>query len=148
MSIDPTDADNLVEPAQESAESASEPVESTSDTANLDAVEAPPLEPKELDRYECTSCGYIYEPVKGDGKRRIPTGTPFEELPISWRCPVCGARPVQFANVGPVGAPSGFKGNLQYGFGVNSLTPSQKNLLIFSGLALAVLFFLSLYGMG
>ena len=39
------------------------------------------------------------------------------------------------------------KENLGYGFGVNTLTPSQKNILIFSALALGFLFFLSLYGL-
>jgi len=28
---------------------------------------------------------------KGDRKGKIPPGTPFEELPNDWRCPVCGA---------------------------------------------------------
>lgn len=41
-------------------------------------------------RYRCSVCGYIYDPLKGDG-RRIKPGTPFEELPDDWRCPVCGA---------------------------------------------------------
>lgn len=100
------------------------------------------------DRYECQACGYIYEPAKGDGKRNIPPETPFQDLPITWRCPVCGARPAQFRSVGVAGEPSGFQENLKYGFGVNSLTPGQKNVLIFGALALAFLFFLSLYGLG
>lgn len=106
-----------------------------------------PLTPKEMDRYECRSCGYAYEPAKGDGRANISAGVPFEELPINWRCPVCSAPKKQFSNIGPVGSPSGFKENLNYGLGVNALTPAQKNILIFSGLALAVLFFLSLYGL-
>jgi rubredoxin len=108
------------------------------------SVEA--VDPTTLDRHECAACGYIYEPVKGDGKQ-IPPGTPFEELPPTWRCPVCGARTKQFANIGPVGNPSGFKSNLGYGLGVNTLTPGQKNILIFGSLALMVLLFLSLYGL-
>ncbi|MFM7888380.1 MAG: rubredoxin, partial [Pseudanabaena sp.] len=32
-------------------------------------------------------------------------------------------------------------------FGVNVLPPSQKNLLIFGALALAVIFFISLYAL-
>ncbi|WP_013324410.1 rubredoxin [Gloeothece verrucosa] len=97
--------------------------------------------------HECRACGYVYEPKKGDGKGNIPSGTPFEELPVSWRCPVCGVPKSQFVNVGAVDAPSGFADNLNYGFGVNRLTPGQKNLLIFGALALAFLFFLSLYGL-
>jgi rubredoxin len=102
---------------------------------------------KALDRHECRACGYVYEPTKGDSKHDIAPGTPFEELPTDWRCPVCGARQSAFQNVGPAGSPSGFKENLRYGLGVNTLTPMQKNLLIFGGLGLGVLFFLSLYGL-
>ena len=107
----------------------------------------PPLDPKDLDCYECRSCGYSYEPVKGDSTNSIPAGVAFEQLPESWRCPVCTARKTAFSNIGPVGNPSGFKENLGYGLGVNTLTPGQKNLLIFGGLALGFLFFISLYGL-
>ncbi len=98
-------------------------------------------------RYECQACGYVYEPLKGDSNRNVPAGTPFEELPSNWRCPVCGARTSQFENIGSTGAPSGFQENLNYGLGVNRLTPGQKNLLIFGALALGFLLFLSLYGL-
>lgn len=97
--------------------------------------------------YECRACGYVYEPRRGDSNANIPGGTAFEELSADWRCPVCGARKSQFENIGASGAPSGFQENLNYGLGVNRLTPTQKNLLIFGGLALAFLFFISLYGL-
>lgn len=109
--------------------------------------EQKPLTPQEMDRFECRACGYTYEPAKGDDRARISAGTAFEELPINWRCPVCSAPKKQFSNIGPVGAPSGFKENLSYGLGVNVLTPGQKNVLIFGALALGFLFFLSLYGL-
>lgn len=105
------------------------------------------LDPTTLDQYECRSCGYVYEPTKGDDRRQIPAGVPFKELPVNWRCPVCGAKPTAFQSIGPAGTASGFKENLGFGFGVNKLTPAQKNLLIFGGLALGVIFFLSLYGL-
>lgn len=98
-------------------------------------------------RFECRGCGYVYEPEKGDNSSGIEAGTRFEDLPITWRCPVCGARRTAFVNIGAAGAPSGFQENLQYGFGVNNMTPGQKNLLIFGGLALGFLFFMSLYGL-
>jgi rubredoxin len=98
-------------------------------------------------RHECRSCGYVYEPSRGDSNRNIPPGTLFEELPTDWRCPVCSARTSAFENIGSSDAPSGFQENLSYGFGVNRLTPAQKNILIFGGLALGLLFFLSLYGL-
>ena len=97
--------------------------------------------------YECRSCGYIYVPSKGDNQGNIPAGTLFADLPNDWRCPVCGVRKTQFINIGAQGAPSGFAENLDYGFGVNRLTPGQKNLLIFGALALGFLFFLSLYSL-
>jgi rubredoxin len=105
------------------------------------------VDPKTLDRYECRTCGYIYEPVRGDDRHPVSPGTPFESLPQDWGCPVCGAKAARFQNIGVVGAPSGFKENLGYGFGVNTLTPGQKNLLIFGALGLAFLFFISLYGL-
>ena len=101
-----------------------------------------------LDRYECRACGYVYEPTKGDDARTIQAGTAFQDLPEKWTCPVCSAPPSQFANIGPEGAPSGFKENLGYGIGVNSLPPGQKNLLIFGVLGLFVLILLSFYGLG
>lgn len=97
--------------------------------------------------YECRTCGYVYEPNKGDSKSDIPSGTLFDALPGEWRCPVCGVRKSQFVSIGAANAPSGFQENLNYGLGVNQLTPNQKNLLIFGALALAFLFFLSLYGL-
>ena len=100
-----------------------------------------------LDRYECRACGYMYEPEKGDDSHDIPPGTSFAELPITWRCPVCTAKKVAFANIGPAGTASGFTENLSYGLGVNKLTPGQKNILIFGALALGFLFFISLYGL-
>ncbi|MDJ0724178.1 MAG: rubredoxin [Prochloraceae cyanobacterium] len=97
--------------------------------------------------YECRSCGYVYEPSKGDEKTNIPAGVTFEELPEKWRCPVCGIGKNAFTNIGAIDAPSGFAENLNYGFGVNRMTPGQKNLLIFGALALGFLFFMSLYGL-
>jgi rubredoxin len=44
-----------------------------------------------MDKYECTVCGYIYDPELGDPDANIPAGTPFEELPDDWVCPICGA---------------------------------------------------------
>jgi rubredoxin len=105
------------------------------------------VDPQSLDRHECKACGYVYEPGKGDDKRQIPPGTAFEELPVDWRCPVCSAKVTQFTNIGPAGSASGFQENLNYGLGVNRLTPGQKNLLIFGALGLGFLLFISLYGL-
>jgi len=50
-------------------------------------------------KYECIVCGYIYDPELGDPDGGIKPGTPFEEIPDDWVCPVCGARKDQFEKV-------------------------------------------------
>ena len=47
-------------------------------------------------KYRCTVCGYIYDPEKGDPDGGIKPGTPFEDIPDDWVCPVCGASKDQF----------------------------------------------------
>jgi rubredoxin len=42
-------------------------------------------------KYQCTICGYIYDPEKGDPDSGIAPQTPFEDLPDTWVCPQCGA---------------------------------------------------------
>jgi len=49
-----------------------------------------------MQKYVCTVCGYVYDPNKGDPDNGIAKGTPFEELPDDWICPVCGAEKDQF----------------------------------------------------
>lgn len=41
-------------------------------------------------RFECLECKYIYNPKYGNEKAGVKPGTPFEELPDNWVCPVCG----------------------------------------------------------
>ena len=44
-----------------------------------------------MKKYKCSVCGYVYDPAQGDPDNGIPAGTPFENLPDSWSCPICGA---------------------------------------------------------
>jgi rubredoxin len=97
------------------------------------------------DRFECRACGHIYNPDKGEPKNRIIAGTPFTALPDTWKCPACGAKQIAFTNIGTNNNASGFKENMTYGFGVNTMTAEQKSLLIYGGLGLGILLFLSLY---
>jgi flavin reductase (DIM6/NTAB) family NADH-FMN oxidoreductase RutF/rubredoxin len=46
---------------------------------------------EKMKKYKCTTCGYIYDPEKGDPDSGIKPGTTFEKLPDDWICPVCGA---------------------------------------------------------
>lgn len=41
--------------------------------------------------YICSICGFEYNPEEGDPSMGIPPGTPFEELPDDYRCPICNA---------------------------------------------------------
>ena len=89
-----------------------------------------------------------YDPNEGVKKLGIVVGTAFEDLdPIGFRCPVCRSRVGAFTDIGPRSKASGFEENLNFGLGVNRLTPGQKNVLIFGGLALGFAFFLSLYSL-
>ena len=47
-------------------------------------------------KYKCTVCGYIYDPELGDPDGGIKPGTPFEEIPDDWVCPICGAAKSDF----------------------------------------------------
>ena len=49
-----------------------------------------------MDRWECTICGYIYDPEEGDPENGIAPGTSFEDLPDDWVCPECGASKEEF----------------------------------------------------
>ena len=102
----------------------------------------------EQNRFECRSCGYIYDPLEGNKKLNIPKNTPFSEINgNTFACPVCRAGKNLYKDIGPREKPSGFEENLTYGFGFNSLPPGQKNILIFGGLAFAAACFLSLYSL-
>lgn len=52
-----------------------------------------------VQRYRCIVCNYIYDPAVGDIERGVPSGTPFENLPDDWVCPVCGAGKDMFEQV-------------------------------------------------
>jgi len=43
-----------------------------------------------MKKYECTVCGYIYDPKIGDPDGDIAPGTKFEDIPDDWVCPECG----------------------------------------------------------
>ncbi len=54
---------------------------------------------QKMAKYECTVCGYIYDPELGDPDGGIAPGTPFEEIPDDWVCPVCGAAKSEFERI-------------------------------------------------
>jgi len=42
-------------------------------------------------KYICAICGFVYDPDEGDPTMGIASGTPFEQLPEDYRCPICNA---------------------------------------------------------
>ena len=43
-----------------------------------------------MQKYLCEPCGYVYDPEIGDPDGGIAPGTPFEDIPDDWECPICG----------------------------------------------------------
>ncbi|MHB1126343.1 MAG: rubredoxin [Bacillota bacterium] len=56
-------------------------------------------ETAKMKKYNCTICGYVYDPEIGDPDGGIEPGTPFEDLPDDWVCPVCGVGKEDFEAV-------------------------------------------------
>lgn len=51
---------------------------------------------KDMKKYKCNLCGYIYDPTAGDPDNGVAGGTAFEDLPDDWVCPECGAGKEEF----------------------------------------------------
>ena len=145
--VDPPRSDDADRP-EAAPEAGSELAEGDLSAESPSETEAAPADDPATHRFECRSCGYVYDPGEGVRKLGIEPGTSFLELdPVAFRCPVCRSRVGAFLDIGPRSKPSGFEENLDFGLGVNRLTPGQKNVLIFGGFALAIAFFLSLYSL-
>lgn len=54
---------------------------------------------EKMSKWECTDCGYIYDPALGDEDGGIAPGTAFEDLPADWVCPDCGASKDMFERI-------------------------------------------------
>lgn len=49
-----------------------------------------------MTKYVCEVCGWEYDPRPGDPDNGIEPGTPFEDLPDDFVCPMCGVGKDQF----------------------------------------------------
>lgn len=56
--------------------------------------------PEEMYQCQSASCGYVYDPDRGDRRGKISKSTTFVDLPDDWRCPVCGASKKMFKPLG------------------------------------------------
>lgn len=43
-----------------------------------------------MKKWICTVCGFEYDPAEGLPEQGIEPGTPFEDLPDDFTCPICG----------------------------------------------------------
>ena len=46
--------------------------------------------------YMCLICGFIYDEAVGRPDEDIDPGTRWEDVPLNWVCPECGARKEDF----------------------------------------------------
>jgi rubredoxin len=49
--------------------------------------------------WACQFCGYVYDPSVGDPENGIAPGTPWEDIPGDWCCPMCSAEKDGFAKL-------------------------------------------------
>lgn len=47
-------------------------------------------------QYMCLICGFIYDEEQGLPDEGIAPGTRWEDVPMNWACPECGARKEDF----------------------------------------------------
>ena len=49
--------------------------------------------------YMCLICGFIYDESAGIPEEGIAPGTKWDDVPMNWTCPECGARKEDFEMV-------------------------------------------------
>lgn len=49
--------------------------------------------------YMCVVCGFVYDEASGRPEDGIPAGTPWADVPDSWRCPECNVGKADFVLV-------------------------------------------------
>jgi rubredoxin-NAD+ reductase len=51
----------------------------------------------DMQKYVCDVCGWEYDPEVGVPEAGIEPGTPFEDLPDDFECPLCSVGKDQFS---------------------------------------------------
>ncbi len=52
-------------------------------------MQQPPEQP--FRKYICVICGFIYNEEEGFPEEGIEPGTRWDDVPVTWSCPDCGA---------------------------------------------------------
>ena len=77
-------------PAFRTTETVSVVAETTKEGVTDAMTDAIMEDEKDMRKYVCVTCGWIYDPAEGDTENGVPPGTPFNSLPDDWTCPACG----------------------------------------------------------
>jgi rubredoxin len=56
-------------------------------------------ETKAFKSWMCLICGFVYDEEQGLPDEGIAPGTRWEDVPMNWTCPECGARKEDFEMV-------------------------------------------------
>ncbi len=59
-------------------------------------AEAPKPAAVEFKTWMCLICGWVYDEQAGLPEEGIAPGTLWEDVPMNWTCPECGARKEDF----------------------------------------------------
>lgn len=52
-----------------------------------------------MEKFECSSCGYVYDPEAGDIDNQVEPGTDFCDIGDEWVCPLCGQVKSEFISL-------------------------------------------------
>lgn len=69
----------------------SEVVPETEEKTDSETETSQKSEDEKPGSFTCTICGFQYNPEEGDPTAGIPPGTPFEDVPDDYKCPICNA---------------------------------------------------------
>jgi rubredoxin len=53
-------------------------------------------DPRTMKTWMCLICGWIYDEAAGAPEEGLAPGTKWEDVPMNWTCPECGARKEDF----------------------------------------------------
>ena len=54
---------------------------------------------RRMKAYMCLTCGFVYDEEQGDPEFGVAPGTRWDDVPLAWRCPDCGAGKEDFEMV-------------------------------------------------
>eukprot|EP00419_Tripos_fusus_P023485 CAMPEP_0172720110 /NCGR_PEP_ID=MMETSP1074-20121228/76146_1 /TAXON_ID=2916 /ORGANISM="Ceratium fusus, Strain PA161109" /LENGTH=204 /DNA_ID=CAMNT_0013545553 /DNA_START=69 /DNA_END=683 /DNA_ORIENTATION=- len=111
------------------------------DGPQLAPPEAETFLERETGDWECSNCEFTYKKLFGSGD--FGPGTDFRDLPKTWVCPECGAPRDDFQSV--VETVAGFAENQDFGFGFNTWTAGNKEIIIWGGLGAGFILFMAGY---